>query len=254
MAASVQLHEQQTMGLLHAVLESATNAAIVYDAEHDSFLANHEALELHGLPPASMPFDEWGAYYEARWPGGARGAPGGASAVARVPGRAGSGDAARDPPAHRQSADGRRQGRAAPRRRRAADRSDVASSVTSRAPSRRGRPRACAARSLRTWPRASRCSAPPTGRSCTSTTSSSACSATSPGEMVGRNVSTITASDGAHPVPPPRRSPRRCAATESGTARSRTCARTAPGSGAGRTSRASITPSTASCGSPCRPT
>ena len=70
MTASVQLYEQQGTGLLHAVLESATNAAVVYDAEHGSYLANHQALELHGLPPASMPFEEWGAYYEARWPGG----------------------------------------------------------------------------------------------------------------------------------------------------------------------------------------
>ena len=71
MAASVQVHGQQAVGLLHAVLESATDAAIVYDAEQDSFLANHRALELHGLPPASMPYDEWGAYYEARRPDGA---------------------------------------------------------------------------------------------------------------------------------------------------------------------------------------
>ena len=70
MEASVQVHEQKTGELLHAVLESATNAAIVWDAETDSYLANHQALELHGLPPASMPFDQWGAFYEARWPSG----------------------------------------------------------------------------------------------------------------------------------------------------------------------------------------
>ena len=71
MGASVQAHGQQAVGLLRAVLESATDAAIVYDAEQDSFLANHRALELHGLPPASMPYDQWGAYYEARRPDGA---------------------------------------------------------------------------------------------------------------------------------------------------------------------------------------
>ena len=58
------------MGLLNAVLESATNAAIVYDAEQDALFANRKALELHGMPPPSAPFEEWGAYYEARWPGG----------------------------------------------------------------------------------------------------------------------------------------------------------------------------------------
>jgi PAS domain S-box-containing protein len=70
MAASVVVQEQQGIGLLNAVLESATNAAIVYDAEHDSVLANRKALELHGMPPPSTPFEEWGVYYEARWPGG----------------------------------------------------------------------------------------------------------------------------------------------------------------------------------------
>ena len=42
-------------------------------------LANRKALELHGMPPPSAPFEEWGAYYEARWPGGVTGAAGGAS-------------------------------------------------------------------------------------------------------------------------------------------------------------------------------
>ena len=70
MAASVHLHEQQTMGLLNAVLESATSAVVVYDAEHDALLTNPRALELHGMPPPDTPFEEWDAYYEARRPGG----------------------------------------------------------------------------------------------------------------------------------------------------------------------------------------
>ena len=118
-------------------------------------LANHQALELHGMPPASMPFDEWGAYYEARWPGGVAAALGGAAAVTRLPGR----DAFprcgwRSGPALGRGADGRREGDAAARRRRAADRRDVD------LPRRRelgvcaSRRHACAARSPRTWPRA----------------------------------------------------------------------------------------------------
>jgi PAS domain S-box-containing protein len=63
------------MGLLNAVLESATNAVVVYDAEHDCLLANGKALELHGMPPPSAPFEEWGAYYEARWPDGTAAQP-----------------------------------------------------------------------------------------------------------------------------------------------------------------------------------
>ena len=70
MAASVHLHEQQTMGLLNAVLESATDAVVVYDAELDALITNPGALELHGMPPPHTPFEEWGAYYEARRPGG----------------------------------------------------------------------------------------------------------------------------------------------------------------------------------------
>src|SRR5687767_5309155 len=68
--ASVQMYEQDTMALLNAVLENATNAIVVYDAEHDALLTNRKAFELHGRPPPSAPFEEWGAYYEARRPGG----------------------------------------------------------------------------------------------------------------------------------------------------------------------------------------
>ena len=100
--ASVQMYEQDTMALLNAVLESATNATVVYDAEHDALLTNHKAFELHGMPPPSDAFEEWGAYYEARRPGGEPLPHRGAAAVARMPRRARCRDAARDPPASRE--------------------------------------------------------------------------------------------------------------------------------------------------------
>ena len=70
MEASTQMKGQETVVLLHAVLESAANAAIVYDAEQDEFLANRKALELHGFPPAGSRFENWGPYYEAYHPDG----------------------------------------------------------------------------------------------------------------------------------------------------------------------------------------
>ena len=63
--------DQDGLGLARAILDSATNAAVVYDAEHDTFLANARAHELHGMPPASVAFDEWGAYHDVTWANGA---------------------------------------------------------------------------------------------------------------------------------------------------------------------------------------
>ena len=70
MAASVHLHEQQTMGLLNAVLKSATNAVVVYDAEHDALPHQSQGPRTARHAPAGHAVRGMGCLYEARRPGG----------------------------------------------------------------------------------------------------------------------------------------------------------------------------------------
>ena len=251
MTASVQLYEPQTTGLLHAVLESATNAAVVYDAERDAYLANHQALELHGLPPASMPFDEWGVYYEARWPGGvtalqeelplARACRGETVPELRLEIRPRRGNArtveVRAMPLR--DADGQLIGAMSIFR-------DVEGTE---AEMQAARMRSAVTANMAEGVTVIRAA---DGQIVYVNEVVERTFGYEPGEMIGRNATTLTAPDQVLPRPPPRRSRMPFAGTESGTERSRTCARTAPGSGAGPTCRASITPRTASCGWPSR--